>query len=58
MSCIYGLGDPEDYQEMMLSLREGMNKSRDDVLRKLVEMQYSRNELEFKRSTLEPKVIL
>ena len=55
MSCIYGLGDPEDYQEMMLSLREGMNKSRDDVLRKLVEMQYSRNELEFKRSTFRAK---
>ena len=55
VSCIYGLGDPEDYQEMMLSLREGMNKSRDDVLRKLVEMQYSRNELEFKRSTFRAK---
>ena len=55
VSCIYGLGDREDYQEMMLSLREGMNKSRDDVLRKLVEMQYSRNELEFKRSTFRAK---
>ena len=55
MSCIYGLGDPEDYQEMMLSLRQGMNKSRDEVLRKLVEMQYSRNEIDFKRGTFRAK---
>lgn len=55
VSCIYGLGDPEDYQEMMLSLRIGMNKSRDEVLRKLVTMQYSRNELDFKRGTFRAK---
>ena len=55
VSCIYGLGDPEDYQEMMLSLRTGMNKSRDEVLRKLVTMQYSRNELDFKRGTFRAK---
>ena len=55
VSCIYGLGDPEDYQEMMLSLRTGMNKSRDEVLKKLVTMQYSRNELDFKRGTFRAK---
>ena len=55
VSCIYGLGDPEDYQEMMLSLRPGMLKSRDDVLRKLITMQYTRNELDFKRGTFRAK---
>ena len=55
VSCIYGLGDPEDYQEMMLSLRPGMAKSRDDVLRKLITMQYTRNELDFKRGTFRAK---
>ncbi len=55
VSCIYGLGDPEDYQEMTMSLREGMNKSRDEVLKKLVEMQYSRNEIDFKRGTFRAK---
>ena len=55
VSCIYGLGDPEDYQEMTMSLRQGMNKSRDEVLKKLVEMQYSRNEIEFKRGTFRAK---
>ena len=49
VSCIYGLGDPEDYQEMMLSLRPAMEKSRDEVMKKLVTMQYSRNEIDFKR---------
>ncbi len=55
VSCIYGLGDPEDYQEMMLSLRPGMNKSRDSILKKLISMQYSRNELDFKRGTFRAK---
>ena len=55
VSCIYGLGDPEDYQEMMLSLRPGMAKSRDDVMKKLVTMQYSRNEIDFKRGTFRAK---
>ena len=55
VSCIYGLGDPEDYQEMMLSLRPNMEKSRDDVMRKLVTMQYSRNEIDFKRGTFRAK---
>ena len=55
VSCIYGLGDPEDYQEMMLSLRPGMAKSRDAVLKKLVTMQYARNEIDFKRGTFRAK---
>ena len=55
VSCIYGLGDPEDYQQMMLSLRTGLGKSRDEVLRKLVNMQYSRNEIDFKRGTFRAK---
>lgn len=49
VSCIYGLGDPEEYKNMSLSLRTGMEKDRDDVLRKLVELQYDRNEMEFDR---------
>jgi excinuclease ABC subunit B len=49
VSCIYGLGDPEDYTDLMLSLRPGMQKDRDDVIRKLVEIQYDRNEIDFKR---------
>ena len=55
VSCIYGLGDPEDYQEMMLSLRPNMEKSRDEVMKKLVTMQYSRNEIDFKRGTFRAK---
>ena len=55
VSCIYGLGDPVDYQEMMLSLRLQMNKSRDDVMKKLIKMQYSRNEIDFKRGTFRGK---
>ena len=55
VSCIYGLGDPEDYQQMMLSLRPGMQKGRDQVLKKLISMQYTRNELDFKRGTFRAK---
>ncbi len=55
VSCIYGLGDPVDYQEMMLSLRPGMKKSRDEVLKKLVSMQYTRNEIDFRRGTFRAK---
>ena len=51
VSCIYGLGDPEEYYGMMLSLRPGMEKDRDEVLRALVEMQYDRNDLNFERGT-------
>ena len=55
VSCIYGLGDPVDYQEMMLSLRPDMKKSRDEVLKKLIQMQYTRNEIDFKRGTFRAK---
>ena len=55
VSCIYGLGDPVDYQEMMLSLRPGMQKSRDEVLKKLITMHYTRNEIDFKRGTFRAK---
>ena len=55
VSCIYGLGDPEDYQGMILSLRPGMKIARDDVLKKLVEIQYTRNEIDFKRGTFRAK---
>ena len=51
VSCIYGLGDPEEYYGMMISLRPGMEKDRDEVLRALVEMQYDRNDLNFERGT-------
>ncbi len=49
VSCIYGLGDPEDYSTLVLSLRPGMRKDRDEVLRKLVDMQYERNDINFIR---------
>lgn len=49
VSCIYGLGDPEDYTDLMLSLRPGMQKDRDEVIRKLVDIQYERNEIDFRR---------
>ena len=55
VSCIYGLGDPIDYQEMMLSLRPGMQKTREEVMKKLVNMQYARNEIDFKRGTFRAK---
>ncbi len=51
VSCIYGLGSPVDYQNMVLSLRPGMEKDREDVIRKLIDIQYDRNEMDFKRST-------
>ncbi len=50
VSCIYGLGDPEDYKKLMLSLRVGMNKDRDEVLKRLVEIQYERNDINFTRN--------
>ncbi len=50
VSCIYGLGDPEDYKSLMLSLRVGMQKDRDEVLKKLVDMQYERNDINFIRN--------
>lgn len=51
VSCIYGLGDPQDYKDMVLSLRPGMEKDRDSILRKLVEIQYNRNDINFIRGT-------
>ena len=51
VSCIYGLGDPIDYQNMVISLRPGQARDRDDVLRKLVEIQYDRNDMNFVRGT-------
>lgn len=51
VSCIYGIGDPDDYREMMISLRVGMNKDRDEVVRELVNIQYQRNDMDFKRGT-------
>lgn len=50
VSCIYGLGDPEDYQKLMISLRVGMQKDREELLKKLVEIQYERNDLNFVRN--------
>lgn len=51
VSCIYGLGDPSDYKEMMISLRPGMIKDRDEVIKKLIEIQYDRNDIDFQRGT-------
>lgn len=50
VSCIYGLGDPEDYKNLMISLRVGMVKDRDELLRKLVDIQYERNDINFVRN--------
>jgi len=55
VSCIYGLGDPEDYTDLMISLRKGMTKDRDEVIRKLVGLQYERNEIDFKRGKFRAK---
>ncbi len=51
VSCIYGLGSPVDYKDMILSLRPGMEKDRDDVIRKLIDIQYNRNDMDFQRGT-------
>ena len=51
VSCIYGLGSPKDFQDMMISLRPGMMKDRDEVIRQLVDIQYTRNEMDFHRGT-------
>ena len=55
VSCIYGLGDPIDYENMIISLRPGMQKTRTEVLKKLINMQYTRNEMDFKRGTFRAK---
>ncbi|MCI9640182.1 MAG: excinuclease ABC subunit UvrB [Emergencia sp.] len=51
VSCIYGLGSPFDYENQMISLRPGMEKPRNEILRKLIDIQYARNDLEFERGT-------
>ena len=51
VSCIYGLGSPIDYKNMVISLRPGMEKDRDELLRKLIDIQYDRNDMDFKRGT-------
>lgn len=51
VSCIYGLGSPVDYQNMMVSLRPGMERDRDDVIRQLIDIQYMRNDIDFHRGT-------
>ena len=55
VSCIYGLGDPIDYENMIISLRPGMQKERNELLRKLIKLQYTRNELDFKRGNFRAK---
>ena len=55
VSCIYGLGDPIDYENLTISLRPGMQIDRNEMLKKLIKMQYSRNELDFKRGTFRAK---
>lgn len=51
VSCIYGLGDPQDYKKLMVSLRPGMEKDRDEIIKKLIEIQYERNDVNFTRGT-------
>jgi len=55
VSCIYGLGDPIDYENMIVSLRPGMEKPRDEIMKRLINMQYTRNEIDFKRGTFRAK---
>ena len=55
VSCIYGLGDPIDYEHMIVSLRPGMQKERNEIMKKLITMQYTRNEMDFKRGTFRAK---
>src|SRR5699024_1413924 len=56
VSCIYGLGDPEDYRKLMLSLRPGMERDRDDIIKKLIEIQYERNDINFTRGIFRERV--
>ncbi|MDY6012977.1 excinuclease ABC subunit UvrB [Clostridium sp.] len=51
VSCIYGLGNPEEYKKLTISLRTGMQKDRDEIIRKLIEIQYERNDIDFSRGT-------
>ena len=58
VSCIYGLGSPIDYQEMVISLRPGMEKDRDEVIHKLIDIQYARNDMDFHRGTFRVRDVL
>ena len=51
VSCIYGLGNPEEYKKLTISLRPGMEKDRDEIIRKLIDIQYERNDIDFSRGT-------
>lgn len=51
VSCIYGLGSPDEYQDLIVSLRPGMVKDRDEVLRELIDIQYNRNDMDIQRAT-------
>lgn len=55
VSCIYGLGDPKDYKELMLSIRPGMQRDRDDVIKRLIEIQYERNDVGWGETALKTK---
>ena len=55
VSCLYGLGDPEDYENMIIQLKTGMQQERNKLLKKLIAMQYTRNEMDFKRGTFRAK---
>lgn len=55
VSCIYGLGNPEEYMKLQITLREGEQISREEIISRLIEIQYSRNEIDFKRSTFRAK---
>ena len=51
VSCIYGLGNPEEYKDLVVSVRVGMEMERSELLRKLVDVQYTRNDIDFQRGT-------
>ena len=51
VSCIYGLGNPDEYKKLTISLRTGMEKERDEIIKKLIEIQYERNDIDFSRGT-------
>lgn len=55
VSCIYGLGSPEEYYNLHLSLRKGDIVDRDEIMKRLIDIQYTRNEMDFKRSTFRAK---
>lgn len=58
VSCIYGLVDPEEYHNHVLSIRQGQEIDRDDLMRQLIDMQYERNDIDFRRGTFRVREIL